>query len=926
MDLAAFQRNQRGLNNGMDYPTEMLDDIFKSISENEIKMPDEHGGELKESYRWKTMLRRQDDAVYYLCGTVSTYNRTLFSLIWGPTVAALSFVFDTALEDDITEKTITGFYKCASISAHYGLSDVFDNLIISLCNFTGLLSSGESPEEKTVHFGSNTKSRLTARTMFTLAHTHGDILREGWKNILECILQLYKSNLMPNSLYQAFDFVQGHVQIQLEERVPAKQDQGLFSSIFSLLNADTTGRGPTTQDLEAQKQAKACIQECQPQKLFTDSKYLQGESLTDLVQWLIQFSSGPLTHAKNKTDYSEYTSAVFIELLATVILENRSRIDRLWGPVQNHLSSIITPAISQTFLVERSIVTLLRLAVRMVGRINASDQILHSIIILLLIRPNLASKNSVSICYGLFDLVKESLGSEISYDNWRIIFALLEMAGAGVKPPTVVVKQISAEKSDTTLVPCTASETDITKVSVAESILLSEDHSFDEISVTQQEENEEGTVEQEEKIMFPETMTSTHPPSEDISQWTIEYVEDEKPDHQLEIGLANTYFDYNPLALGKACETLSLIIRDNSLVRSDNFNLCVHSTRVLAEAYSLGYKSDKDKDNITGLIQLLDLMHTLHTRALSIFKPPNIEGQRVPLTDTSLQPIVGEVWIRCWCPLLQGIARVCCDVRKDVRQAGLTYLQRALLAHDLRALAAVEWEACFRQVMFPLLAKLLEKITPDVMALEETRMRAATLLCKAFLQHLSPLLALPGFTDLWIDILDFMDRYINSGSSDLLSEAVPENLKNMLLVMSNGGVFDDDDNHHNERKRQADPPKKYMSSSLWVTTWSRVDKFLPNLKAEMFPPETEKPPVPPPETAVGSEAKNEEVSANPALQPPTVVPPPLPPDLQNLISSVPQLVSTKPGVKLMSPEQQQRVPSTESTAPVSVEPLYSYLS
>ena len=60
----------------------------------------------------------------------------------------------------------------------------------------------QSPEAMTVHFGSNTKSRLTARTRFSLAHTHGDILREGWKNILECILQLYKANLMPNSLYQ----------------------------------------------------------------------------------------------------------------------------------------------------------------------------------------------------------------------------------------------------------------------------------------------------------------------------------------------------------------------------------------------------------------------------------------------------------------------------------------------------------------------------------------------------------------------------------------------------------------------------------------------------------------------------------------------------------------------------------------------------
>jgi len=33
------------------------------------------------------------------------------------------------------------FRKCAMISAHYGMSDVFDNLVISLCKFTTLLAS-----------------------------------------------------------------------------------------------------------------------------------------------------------------------------------------------------------------------------------------------------------------------------------------------------------------------------------------------------------------------------------------------------------------------------------------------------------------------------------------------------------------------------------------------------------------------------------------------------------------------------------------------------------------------------------------------------------------------------------------------------------------------------------------------------------------
>ena len=45
-----------------------------------------------------------------------------------------------------------------------------------------------------------------------------------------------------------------------------------------------------------------------------------------------------------------------------------------------------------------------------------------------------------------------------------------------------------------------------------------------------------------------------------------------------------------------------------------------------------------------------------------------------------------------------GIARLCCDTRRQVRSQALTYLQRALLVHDLQALTPTEWENCFNKV------------------------------------------------------------------------------------------------------------------------------------------------------------------------------------------------------------------------------------
>jgi len=49
--------------------------------------------------------------------------------------------------------------------------------------------------------------------------------------------------------------------------------------------------------------------------------------------------------------------------------------------------------------------------------------------------------------------------------------------------------------------------------------------------------------------------------------------------------------------------------------------------------------------------------------------------------------------------------------------------------------------------------------------MEETRTRAATLLGKVFLQHLTPLASLPTFTALWLTVLDFMEKFMKAATS-----------------------------------------------------------------------------------------------------------------------------------------------------------------
>jgi brefeldin A-resistance guanine nucleotide exchange factor 1 len=69
-------------------------------------------------------------------------------------------------------------------------------------------------------------------------------------------------------------------------------------------------------------------------------------------------------------------------------------------------------------------------------------------------------------------------------------------------------------------------------------------------------------------------------------------------------------------------------------------------------------------------------------------------------------------------------------------------------------------------------------------------LRAVTLLSKTFLHHLSGLLTLLSFHLLWLRALELLESFMRAPSSEMLAEAVPETLKNMLLVIGTSGAFE----------------------------------------------------------------------------------------------------------------------------------------
>lgn len=210
-----------------------------------------------------------------------------------------------------------------------------------------------------------------------------------------------------------------------------------------------------------------------------------------------------------------------------------------------------------------------------------------------------------------------------------------------------------------------------------------------------------------------------------------------------------------------------------------------------------------------------------------------------------------EAWAAYWSPIFRSLTAQSINPCREIRHRALSALQRTLLADDLANDESIkkkqhkEWIAIFHEVLFPLVLRLLkpEMYQLDPVGMSETRVQAATLLCKIFLRYLDHLAALEDgqMLQCWIKILELLDRLLGAGvgtkEGEALEEAVGEGIKNCVLVMSGGGYLlppNEWDNKDQDRRKEQE--------QMWNETGRRVERFLPGLMAEVFPP----PPTPPP--------------------------------------------------------------------------------
>ncbi|CAI7608892.1 unnamed protein product [Penicillium discolor] len=784
MTCASFARNLRGVNGGGDFAEEFLEDIYDSIKNNEIILPDEHENKHAFDYAWKELLLKSSSAGDTIVGETNMYDAEMFAATWKPVIATLSYVFMSASDDAVYSRVVNGFNQCAQIAARYGLTEAFDRIVFSLASISTLATSkppstalntevqvGQKSvmvSELAVKFGRDFRAQLATVVLFRVISTNEATLKEGWEHIVRIL-----SNLFINSLIPPFDAkLTSELEIspiplqppsQVVDRDGRNNDTGILSAFTSYLSSYAADDPPEPSDEELDNTLCTvdCVTACSISQILTNIKSLPLSSLEMLVEALLSLlpeenapavivvkseRPAPTSRAANSRadpNQPKYDpSMIFVLELATVLtLRDEKTLEVLGENLATTLQTLVRDA------------------------------------------KNLHPLTVSRVVSYLLNLLR------LSHDQHFMRVPVVLHAISGFDQDTLETVAVATVKGLSRCIAHTGR--------LRNEITISPDF----WSILQRLHQHEAVA----SLVF------------DLLQSIIESMPD--------IITADNYEFVVSLA--------------NDFVSAGRVGSIEERHRDAQARRNKGVKQSKSSENqvVTRGVKAIGLIYHLTGRVPALIKQSHLEEN--------------EAWAAYWSPIFQSLTAQCTNPCRDIRHHAISTLQRSLLSAELISSDDEEWTSIFDEVLFPLVLLLLkpEVYHSDPVGMSETRFQAATLVCKIFLRFLDQLPNRTGMLPLWLRILDILDRMMNSGQGDSLAEAVPESLKNILLVMADGGYL-------------VSPSQDPSKEEIWVETRKRLGRFLPDLFSEVFPDTSNEPEKSPDSAISPTEQPNETEKAS----------------------------------------------------------------
>jgi brefeldin A-inhibited guanine nucleotide-exchange protein len=227
MTKADFFKNNRGINDGQNLPDDFLGAIYDEIQNNEIRMKDEveaaagtgnvgsglanalsnvgrdfqreayllqsEGMANKTEALFKTMVRsqrkggvQQRTSDVFFSASHAEHVRPMFEVVWMPLLAGISAPLQDSDEYDLVDRSLEGFRQAIKIVCLFDLDLERNAFVTTLAKYTFLNDYSQM----------RSKNVEAIKCMLDVAAINGNYLKGSWKDIIICVSQLERFQLI----------------------------------------------------------------------------------------------------------------------------------------------------------------------------------------------------------------------------------------------------------------------------------------------------------------------------------------------------------------------------------------------------------------------------------------------------------------------------------------------------------------------------------------------------------------------------------------------------------------------------------------------------------------------------------------------------------------------------------------------------------
>jgi brefeldin A-inhibited guanine nucleotide-exchange protein len=368
MTPADFIKNNRGINDNADLPDEYLQGIYDEISKNEIVLNTEReaaadkglitqqptgglssigqvltGGARdlqreaivqaseamanKTEQLYKQLLRAQRRTATALPVSkfipASSFKHVgpMFEVSWMPILTALS----SQAQDhniEIVRLCIEGIKLAIRISCLFDLDSSRQAFVAFLARFTNLYNVSEM----------TVRNMEALKALIEIAQTEGNLLRESWREVLTCVSQLDRFQLISAGID--------------ERSVPdvLKTNAGTPQSRKNL-KAPANIRRPTSQSAmsfhsEVAEESRSTDIVRGVDRIFTNSANLSGEAIVDFVKALVQVSWQEIQSSGQSESPRTYSLQKLVEISGYNMTRVRFEWTNIWQVLGAHFNEV----------------------------------------------------------------------------------------------------------------------------------------------------------------------------------------------------------------------------------------------------------------------------------------------------------------------------------------------------------------------------------------------------------------------------------------------------------------------------------------------------------------------------------------------------------------------------------------------------------